>query len=223
MISLEQVTKTYRMRNGAVRRILTNATIEIPRQNIAVIGHNGAGKSTLLRLFAGIERPDSGRITRHASVSWPIGFRGSFHRDLSGEENVRFVARVFAQNTEQVLDFVQDFAELGRSFREPVKSYSSGMVARLAFGVSMAVNFDVYLIDELIAVGDARFQKKCKKVFKETISDAKVLMVSHAPQTLRDFCEAGLVLHEGRFAYCDDLDEALALYDELMAMPSGQP
>jgi capsular polysaccharide transport system ATP-binding protein len=217
MISLEQVTKAYTMRNGTVRKILTNASIDLPDKSIAVVGHNGAGKSTLLRLIAGIERPDSGRIIRRRSVSWPLGFRGSFHRELSGEENVRFVARIFAQNTERVVEFVRDFAELGSAFREPVKSYSSGMGARLAFGLSMAVSFDVYLIDELIAVGDARFQRKCREVFRETVTKSNLIMVSHSPDILKDFCEAGLVLHEGAFAYFDEVDEALAHYSDLMS------
>lgn len=214
MISLEHVSKSYRLKNGRVRQILKDVSLELPAQNIAIIGKNGMGKSTFLRMIAGIERPDSGIITRHHRVSWPIGFRGSFHRELSGEENVRFVARIFGQNTEDTIDFVEDFAELGDAFSEPVKSYSSGMVARLAFGLSMAVEFEVYLIDELLAVGDSRFQKKCRDSFQEKVSKSKVVMVSHAPNTLRDFCEIGLILHDGQFIFNDEIDGALKVYQD---------
>lgn len=216
MISLEQVSKSYRQRNGHFRHILSEVTIDLPDKNIAVIGDNGMGKSTLLRLISGIEKPDSGRILRHRSVSWPIGFRGSFHREISGEENVRFVSRIFGQNTEETVDFVKGFAELGGAFREPVKTYSTGMVARLAFGVSMAIKFDVYLIDELLAVGDTRFQNKCRLMFRNKVAGSRIVMVSHAPKTLREFCESGVVLHDGQFFYLEYLDDALALYEELI-------
>lgn len=217
MISLENVTKSYHTRSGGRRTIISGVNLTLPDSNIAVLGHNGAGKSTLLRMIAGIESPDAGQIHRHCSVSWPIGFRGSFHRELSGLENVRFVARVFGQNTEYIIDSVRDFAEIGAPFYAPVKTYSSGMTARLAFGLSMAISFDLYLVDELMAVGDARFQKKCREVFRDKMSQSKVVVVSHALKTLRDFCESGIVMHNGQITYFDNLEASIHAYNQLSA------
>lgn len=214
MIELLGVSKTYRMRSGR-KVILNGATAALPWRNTAIIGRNGVGKSTFLRLISGIERPDSGVIRRHRSLSWPIGFQGAFHRELSGIENVRFVARIYGQNTERIIDSVEDFADLGDFFYEPVKTYSSGMAARLAFGLSMAIEFEVFLIDEVMAVGDARFQEKCKRAFADRLSRSRLLMVSHSMPALRDYCQSGLVLEDGKMAYYEDLEEAIERYDEL--------
>ena len=170
MIRLEGISKTYRLRNGVWRHVLRNVSLDLPEQNLAILGRNGAGKSTLLRMISGIEEPDSGYIRRGGTVSWPIGFRGSFHRELSGGENVRFVARIFGADTEAIVDYVRNFAAIGDAFDAPIKTYSTGMVARLAFGLSMAIDFDVYLIDELMAVGDKAFQDKCRKVFRSKVA-----------------------------------------------------
>lgn len=214
MIDLVGVAKTYRLRSHR-KVVLNGATITLPWQNIAVLGRNGAGKSTLLRLIAGIETPDSGQVRRHRTISWPLGFRGGLHRELSGLENVRFVARIYGHNTERVIDHVEDFAELGQFFREPVKSYSSGMTARLAFGLSMAISFEVFLIDEVMAVGDARFQEKSRRVFKEQLPNSRLLMVSHSMPALREYCEAGLVVDGGRMTYFADIEEAIERYAEI--------
>ena len=216
MIRLENVSKTYRARNGPRRQVLHNVSFQLPRRNMAVLGRNGAGKSTLLRLISGIEAPDSGFIVREGKVSWPIGFRGSFHRELSGAENVRFVARIFAQDTESVVAQVEDFADIGNAFEAPVKTYSTGMVARIAFGLSMAIDFDVYLIDELMAVGDKAFQEKCRQAFLDKTSSSHLIMVSHAPATLREFCDTGVLLNRGELVYFDDLDEAIDAHERLM-------
>ncbi|MAM62871.1 ABC transporter ATP-binding protein [Maritimibacter sp. UBA3975] len=214
MIELQNVSKTYPLRKGR-RIILNGATITLPWKNIGILGRNGAGKSTLLRMIAGIEEPDGGIIRRSKTVSWPLGFRGSFHRDLSGLENVRFVARVYGQNTEEMIEKVRDFAELGQFYYEPLKSYSSGMGARLAFGVSMAVNFEVYLVDEIMAVGDARFKAKSKQAFMERLPHSRIVMVSHAMNNLREYCDTGLVVHEGKMTYYEDLEEAIQVYNKL--------
>jgi capsular polysaccharide transport system ATP-binding protein len=214
MIELLGVSKTYRMRNGR-KVILNGATMAMPWRNTAILGRNGAGKSTFLRLIAGIERPDAGTIRRHRSLSWPIGFQGAFHRELSGIENVRFVARIYGQNTERIIDLVESFADLGAFFYEPVKTYSSGMGARLAFGLSMAIDFEVFLIDEVMAVGDARFQDKCKRAFTDRLSSTRLLMVSHSMPALREYCQSGIVLEAGRMTYYDDVEEAIDRYDEL--------
>jgi capsular polysaccharide transport system ATP-binding protein len=214
MIELLGVSKTYRMRSGR-KVILNGATMAMPWRNTAILGRNGAGKSTFLRLISGIERPDAGIIRRHRSLSWPIGFQGAFHRELSGIENVRFVARIYGQNTERIIDNVEAFADLGAFFYEPVKTYSSGMAARLAFGLSMAIEFEVFLIDEVMAVGDARFQERCKRAFNDRLSSTRLLMVSHSMPALRDYCQSGIVLEAGRMTYYDDVEEAIARYEEL--------
>jgi len=214
MISLERVSKAYSLKDGQKRIIVDNLTMDFPHANIAILGRNGMGKSTLLRMLAGIEDPDEGQISRHLSVSWPIGFRGSFHGELTGLENVRFVARIYGQDTEYVIEYVKDFAELGEFFYAPVKTYSTGMGARLAFGLSMAVNFDCYLIDELLSVGDASFKEKSKRVFSEKLSNSKIIMVSHSMGDLREHCDCGIVVHDGNMTYYPDLDEAINLYNQ---------
>lgn len=214
MIELENVSKTYRLRGGR-KVVLNGATVSLPWKNTAILGRNGVGKSTFLRLISGIEETDSGTIRRNKTMSWPIGFRGSFHRELSGIENVRFVARIYGQNTEEMIDKVESFAELGQFFHEPCKTYSSGMTARLAFGVSMAINFEVFLIDEVMSVGDARFQRKSKELFRERLPNSRIVMVSHSMNALREYCECGLVVHDGKLTYFEDLEEATARYQEL--------
>lgn len=215
MISLDSVSKSYKLKNGDEKIIVKDLSIELPRRNIAILGRNGMGKSTLLRMIAGIEQTDKGTITRRCNISWPIGFGGSFHRELTGIENVRFAARIYGQDTEYVISYVKDFAELGSFFYEPVKKYSSGMVARLAFGASMAVRFDCYLIDEVMAVGDARFKKKSKSVFKEKLAASKIIMVSHGMNALREYCDCGVLIHDGKMQYYDELEAAIEEYDRI--------
>jgi capsular polysaccharide transport system ATP-binding protein len=212
MLSFEAVSKSYRL-VGERKVILRQLTLDLPARNIAVLGCNGAGKSTLLALIAGTELPDSGVIRRRGRVSWPLGFSASFNGSLTGAENVRFVARIYGQDTERVIEFVKDFSELGGSLHMPVATYSSGMRARLAFGVSMAVNFNCYLIDEITEVGDASFKAKCRSVFKERLKDARIIMVSHSVQTLRSYCDMGLVLHGGEAIAFERLADAIAYYE----------
>jgi capsular polysaccharide transport system ATP-binding protein len=215
MIHLNHVVKSYRLREGR-KVVLRNITATFPKTNIAILGANGAGKSTLLRLIAGTELPDSGTILREGRISWPLGFAGSFNGTLSGAENVRFVARIYGEDTERVLDFVEAFAELGEFFHMPVSSYSSGMRARLAFGVSMAVAFDYYLVDEITAVGDDKFRQKCFTTFTEKLANSSIIMISHSKATLKQYCQIGAVLHQGELAFCHDLNEAIALHEEHM-------
>ncbi|MET0567569.1 MAG: ABC transporter ATP-binding protein [Hyphomicrobiaceae bacterium] len=218
MIRFDAVKKAYNV-NGGRRVILHNLNLTLPRANIGFLGANGAGKSTLLRLIAGTELPDSGTIVRQGRISWPLGFAGSFNGSLSGVENVRFVARIYGQDTERVLAFVEEFSELGEFYRMPVGSYSSGMRARLAFGVSMAIAFDYYLVDEITAVGDDNFRRKCRDAFREKLSDARIIMVSHSSSTLRDYCETGAVIKDGHLTFYPDIKDAFEEHDRNMRAP----
>ena len=204
--------KQYPVGDG-YKTILRDLSVRLPKRNIAILGENGAGKSTLLRLIAGSERPDDGDILRHVKVSFPLGFAGSFNGSLTGHENARFVARIYGQDTDYVLEFVREFSQLGEHLSMPVRTYSSGMRARLAFGVSLAIDFECYLVDEITAVGDSRFQKRSKAAFKEKLERANIIMVSHSNNTLRDYCDTGAVLHEGRLTIFDDLKDAISQHE----------
>lgn len=213
MIELSNVTKTYPTRNG-LNVVLDDVSFSFPsRTNVGVLGRNGAGKSTMLRLLAGIEQPDSGELRREGSVSWPIGFSGGFNGSLTGEENCRFVARIYGVDVDQVVDFTMQFAELGEYFHMPVKTYSSGMRARLAFGMSMAIDFDTYLVDEVTAVGDWRFQERCRAEFAARSDRSSVIIVSHSLATVRAYCSEFAVLSDGKLHRFDSLDEARRLYE----------
>ncbi len=213
MIRFENATKLVRMK-GVRKTIIDNVSLTIPRgKSVGLLGRNGAGKSTLLRIIAGTLDLDSGRVVRDAKVSWPLGFQGSFQGNLSGEQNVRFVARIYGVDTQELVEYVAEFAELGEFFKAPVRTYSSGMKARLAFGVSMGIKFDYYLVDEITAVGDTNFKRKSQMVFKERLSGSDVVMVSHSASTLREYCETGIVLEDGVLTYYDDLEKAIVAHE----------
>ncbi|MEM9139672.1 MAG: ABC transporter ATP-binding protein [Pseudomonadota bacterium] len=219
MIRLERVSKTFR-RDGVRIPILHDVSFTLPEvPGLALLGRNGAGKSTLLRLIAGSLRPDRGRVVTTRRISWPMGFAGGFHPSLSGAQNARFVARLHGCDPQDLAARVEDFAELGDGWRRPVSTYSQGMRARLAFAVSMAIDFDVYLVDEIIGVGDARFRQKCAQAFRARMGRCQIIMVSHNPETLRLFCQAGLVLEQGRLVYHTDIEDALAHHDDNLDRP----
>lgn len=222
MIRLRNAAKSYR--NGHERRvILDNVTLDLPAgRSIGVFGANGAGKSTLVRLIAGVEPLNAGRILRRGSVSFPLGFGGTFHPHLTGRENVRFLARLYGADVGAALDDVERFAELGAYFRAPVETYSSGMLARLAFGACLAIRFDLYLIDEVTAVGDARFRRKCQAAFEARAAESDVIIVSHDEGTIRAWCDMGLVLGQGRLEMFEDLDAAIAQHRRrMLRAPAG--
>lgn len=217
MIVFENVSKVYRTRGGE-KRVLDNQSFTIhPGQSLGICGRNGEGKSTLTRLIAGIEYPTSGKITRHFSVSWPLGFGGAFQGSLTGADNTRFIARIYGQPIDQVVRFVEDFAELGQYLRMPVKTYSSGMQARLAFAISLAVNFDCYLIDEITAVGDARFRERCRIALEERRRQGTLVMISHDPSTLREHCDSGAVLADGKLTFYASIEDTISAYHALMS------
>lgn len=216
MIEFRNVTKAYAT-HGSPKVIVDGLNLSLPRgAKIGLLGRNGAGKSTLLGMVSGTVKPDSGEIRRHASISWPLGFSGSFAGDLSGAQNVRFVARIYGIDTDALVAYVEDFAELGEFMDMPVRSYSSGMKARLAFGMSMGIAFDWYLVDEITAVGDAAFKRKSLSVFKHRLRDAGLVMVSHSTETIRSYCTSGLVLEGGKATYYADVKDAVAAHQANM-------
>lgn len=217
MIELRNVSKYYQIESG-VRHILRDVSLDIPGHiNLAVLGPNGAGKSTFLRLIGGTEAPNSGTIASSLSISWPLGLNSGFQSSLTGRQNVMFVCRINGlgrAETKQVIDEVCEFADLGEYFDQPLKTYSSGMRARLSFGMSMAFEFDVYLIDELTSVGDAVFRAKAKKAFRALRDRASIIFVSHNLQMLRETCDSALFLHDGIAQYFPKIEDGLNAYQD---------
>ena len=214
IIAVENITKVYDTRQGP-RTVLDGVNLRIAKgEKVGIMGRNGAGKSTLMRLISGAELPTHGRIDRKMSVSWPLAFGGGFQGSLTGLDNLRFICRVYGVSYEGVLPFVEEFSDLGSYLREPVKKYSSGMRARLAFALSMAVEFDCFLIDEIIAVGDSRFHERCREELFEKRKDRAMIMVSHNTHFIRDHCDHAGVLIAGKLHMFDQVDEALAFYQE---------
>lgn len=217
MIELRHLTKIYKTSSGPNVVLNDLCTRFPPRESVGILGVNGAGKSTLLRIIGGAEMPTYGEVIRRGRVSWPIGFAGGFNGSLTGEENCRFVARIYSQDVDRVTDETSEFAELGRYFYEPVRTYSSGMRARLAFGLSMAIDFDCYLVDEVTAVGDKRFRTKCREAFARKQDHAGLIMVSHQMSTIKSYCRRSAVLVKGRLEMFDSVEEAAAAYELEMA------
>jgi capsular polysaccharide transport system ATP-binding protein len=220
MIIVDDVHKRYRTEHGPGKWVLSGVSFTIPpKVNVGLVGRNGAGKSTLLRLIGGTDTPSRGRIERACRVSWPMGFGGGLQGSLTGRQNAKFVCRILGRENEMAerLAFMQDFAEIGDSFDEPVKTYSSGMKSRLQFAMSLAFDFDVYISDEVTSTGDAAFRGKANKAFKNLADRASLIMVSHSDSTLREFCSAGIWLHEGRAHWFDDIADALKHYKESIA------
>lgn len=215
MIRVSNVRKVYR---GLDRShvVLDDVSFEVPPGfRLGLLGRNGSGKSTLIRLIGKVEMPTRGRIDHGMSVSWPLGFGGSFQGSLSGIDNIRFIARIYEQDYAELRAFVDDFAELGEFLYEPVKTYSSGMRARLAFALSIAIEFDCYLIDEVIMVGDTRFQARCKEHLFDRKGDRALIVASHDVQFMRETCDAAVIIHAGKARWFGNVDEALAEYNAL--------
>lgn len=215
MIRFENVTKVYQTM-GHRRTILEGVSLSLkPGISYGILGINGAGKSTMMRLIAGTEGPTRGRVHRGLRVSWPLGFGGGFHPAMTGRDNVIFVARIYGEDPRRVLEFVEDFSELGSYLDVPIRTYSSGMGARLAYGMSMAIPFECYLIDETLAVGDARFQKRCSDVFSKRRANADVILISHDMGTLTEYCSQGIVLVNGHAIVYEDINDAIEVYRRL--------
>lgn len=215
MITLNNVTKFYRTQ-GERRYILRQQSFQFRRgTSYGLLGVNGAGKSTSMRLIAGSELPNSGRIKRSVRVSWPLGFSGGFNSQLSGKENLKFVARAYGEDFRRVLRFVTEFAEIGSYMNEPIRTYSSGMSARFAFGLSMAIEFDCYLVDEITGVGDASFRQRCREAFRQRRETADIIMISHDMNTIKSYCDEVLVLIDGHLIAFDNVEDGIATYSRL--------
>lgn len=210
MIVLDKVTKTFRVR-GENKTVANEISVVIPTgTSVALLGRNGAGKSTLLQMIAGTQIPTSGKIWSDGTISFPVGFAGSFHPELTGIQNVRFVARIYGVETDVLVAFVDEFAELGRHYYMPVRTYSSGMRSRLAFGLSMGIRFDTYLVDEVTSVGDAGFRVKSEAVFMERMSQSGAIVVSHSMDFVKRICNMAIVLEDGAIQIYDDVGEGVA-------------
>ena len=218
MICFENVSKTYHIRKFQ-RSVFSdlNFTIE-PGESIGICGANGAGKSTLMRMIAGVEHPTSGRIRRSMSTSWPIGYTSCFQVSLTGADNARFIARIYGQPEDKVIAYVEEFAQLGPYLYQPVQTYSAGMGARLAFGISLAIDFDCYLVDEVTGAGDERFRVRCEEALLHRRDNATLIMVSHDPGTLKQYCRRGAVVYGGSLVFFDTIDEANDVHHRLQML-----
>ena len=216
MIELQNIWKTYPTRHGPVD-VLKDISLRVERgQRLGIVGGNGSGKSTLVRIISGSEAPTSGHVTQHMRVSWPLAFTGAFQGTLTGLDNLRFICRIYGRDWREAIDFVEDFSQLGRYLNEPIKVYSSGMRARLAFAVSLCIEFDCYLLDEVFAVGDARFQERCHEELFVKRADRAFIIVSHDAHFLRNHCDSGAVLNKGVLTHHDTLESAQAAHAENM-------
>lgn len=216
MILLENIWKSYDARSGPVQ-VLKGINLRVAKgEKVGILGGNGAGKSTLIRLIGGTERPTTGTITRTMKISWPLAFTGAFQGALTGIDNIKFICRVYGKDYHDVMAFVEDFSQLGRFINEPVKIYSSGMRARLAFAVSLMIDFDCYLIDEVVAVGDSRFQARCQEELFVKRTDRAFIIVSHDVHYLREHCERACVLSVGNLHHFGAVEQAIDFHEELM-------
>ena len=216
MIHLENITKKFQMKDG-VHTVFQGLTLTLPPgRSLGLLGRNGAGKSTLLQIIAGNMQPSSGRVVRRGNISWPIGAASSFHADMTGLQNTRFLARVYGVDCDSLTDFVEDFANIGKHFNMPLRTYSSGMKSRLSFGVAMGIPFDTYLIDEVTGAGDQSFKRKSQAVFSSRVKSSSAIMISHSMSDMRNFCDSGLVLAGGKLSFFEEISDAIKYHQQNM-------
>jgi len=215
MIIIDDIYKRYKTKDGPGRWVLNGISLTIPpNQNVGIIGKNGAGKSTLLRLIGGVDHPTKGSIQRKTRISWPMGLGSGLQPSLTGRQNAKFICRIYGHESDLIdrIAFIEDFAEIGTAFDEPIRTYSSGMRSRLQFALSLAVDFDVYISDEVTAAGDASFRKKAADAFRNLVGKSSLIMAAHGESTLKEFCKSGIWLHEGKAHWFDDINDALIEY-----------
>ncbi|RAZ53654.1 ABC transporter ATP-binding protein [Campylobacter hyointestinalis] len=219
MIKLDNLTKFYPLSNGDKHFVFREFTFTFPDDcSIGLIGRNGAGKSTLMRLLSGADIPNAGRVITDKKISWPVGLAGGFQHSLSARDNVKFVARVYGyrgEALEEKVRYIEEFAEIGKYFDEPMNTYSSGMRSRIGFGLSMAFDFDYYLIDEAGAVGDAKFKQKSDAIYQEKLSNSKVIMVSHNMSEIEQWCDKVILVNCGMTTVYDDVKEGIEMYKRI--------
>lgn len=221
MIIVDNIYKRYQSSHGPGKWVLEDVSFVIPRNvSVALIGLNGAGKSTLLRLVGGVDKPNRGTVEHRCRVSWPMGFGGGLQPSLTGRQNAKFICRIHGHEDDipDRIAYIQDFAEIGDSFDEPVRTYSAGMKSRLQFGLSLAFDFDVYISDEVTSTGDASFKKKANAAFKDLVGRSSLIMASHGEGTLKDFCSAGIWLNKGHAHWFDNVDDALKAYKDSLKL-----
>lgn len=217
MLEIRDISKFYPIQHGRGRRLVLNKVnfVVRPGEKWGILGRNGAGKSTLVRIISGSESANSGEVIRGMSLSWPLAFGGAFQGSLTGKDNTRLIARVYGVNYQQMLEYVEDFAELGPYLGEPVKNYSHGMSARLAFAISMAIEFDCYLIDEVLSVGDHRFNEKCNRDLFEKRKDRAMIIVSHSTDIILRHCDHAALLESGGLTRFERVEDAISAYEAL--------
>jgi capsular polysaccharide transport system ATP-binding protein len=218
MIKVEKLTKSYRLK-GRRHYVFHNLSFEIPQKtNVGILGVNGAGKSTLLRILGGIDYPDSGSIHTSCSFSWPLGLSGGFIHHISAKENCKMICRIYSMETHRIpnaLKKIKTVSGIGDYFEDPMKTYSSGMKSRVAFALSMAFDFDYFLLDEITAVGDKLFKETAVKALREKRAKSHIIMASHQMHTLRDFCDTGILINNGKVSVHESIDEAIKSYEEI--------
>jgi capsular polysaccharide transport system ATP-binding protein len=216
VIRVSGVSKIYKTETGASHQVLTDVSFTVaPGEKLALVGRNGAGKSTLVRLIAGMELPSSGTIERSMSVSWPVALNGALANGMTANDNIRMLCRLYDKPFRETQAMVEDFAQLGKWLSEPMSTYSAGMRARLNFALSLAIDFDCYLIDEIIAVGDQRFQRRCHEEIFEKRADRSLVLASHIIEHIKEYCNRAVIVHRGRAKEFDDLDLAMEIYNDL--------
>lgn len=220
MIHLENLSKKFQMKDGE-HTVFQGLTLTLPEgRSLGLLGRNGTGKSTLLQIIAGNMQPTSGKVIRRGNISWPIGGASSFHPEMTGLQNTRFLARVYGVDSESLTEFVEDFAGIGKHFHMPLRTYSSGMKSRLSFGVAMGIPFDTYLIDEVTAAGDKSFREKSKIVFQSRVKSSSAIMISHSMSDMRNFCDSGIVLEGGEIKFFDNIEDAIETHEKIMSNKS---
>ncbi len=218
MLVFDNVSKTYHAHRHE-KQVFNNISFAIHRgESVGVVGANGAGKSTMMRLMAGVEAPTTGTVSRFGSTSWPLGYASVFNGMLTGADNTRFISRIYGQDEDEMVERVESFAQLGRYFHEPVETYSSGMGARLAFGISLTIEFDIYLIDEVTSAGDERFRRKSEAALRDRRERGTLIMISHDPAALRAYCDRGAVLYGGSLTFFDTVTEACEVHYSLQTL-----